>query len=325
MKRPIALLIALSVLIGCVAVFPLPVRAGTVTETVNVQYFDRNTSGDGYAWNNRTKTLTLTGLNLVTASDYGMRIPSGATVVLEGSNTIRAASVALAVEGEVTFIGAGSLSLSGGIYGLYGYATYPNHIARYEATGILNIAAGTAGIRFDNAKFYAEKGSVIRISVTGGGGNAIDGTVVRIQDCTLTADAPLRASTSLVLQNADVTVFASSSALASPRNLEIHYEKIQAGSSEAVLSAVDAYEGQNAVRLTHTGREGRTSILFGDGVSAVVDYLIFGAVILAVAAAVAVPLIRRKTKNRKARKTYEGMDSPEPLSVSMTKEKKSKK
>ena len=322
MKRTIALTIALAVLIGCAAVFPAQVRAGTVTETVNVQYFDRNTSGDGYNWNNRTKTLTLTGLTLVTSSDYGMRIPSGATVVLQGNNSIRAASVALAVEGEVTFRGEGSLTLVGGTYGLYGYSTYANHIARYEATGPLEITAGLAGIRFDYAKFYAESGSAIRITTQGSDAAAIDGTVVRLQDCSLKADAPLKASVSLVLQNADISVFASSAALAAPRNLEVTYEKIEAGESESSLVFVDSYGGQNAVRMTHTGREGRPSVIFGGNVPAFVDYLIFGAVILAAAAAIAVPLIRRKRKNKKARAAIGALETPEPLSPSMTKPSK---
>lgn len=277
--------------------------AGTVTETVNVQYFNKNTSGDGYYWNNRTDTLTLTDLHITTQSAYGMRIPDGAVVELIGDNVISAASVALAVEGDVTFKGDGTLTLVGGQYGLYGYATDKSLIARFMA-GELTVTGGEAAVCFDTAKFFAENGAKVTLKSDG---LAVSGVAVKFLDCTVDANAPIAVSQQLVIQNADVTVSAGAPALDCPRTLTLSNVRLEAGPSLASLAAAESYGGEFAVRFTHTGRAGRTSILFGDSCPAFVDYILLAAVLAGAAAAVVLPIRRQKKKDAAARAAYEEM------------------
>ena len=63
----------------------------TITETVNIAQANKNMEGHGYSWANRYDILTLDGIHLDTASDYGLRLPKNCTVVLEGDNYIKAA------------------------------------------------------------------------------------------------------------------------------------------------------------------------------------------------------------------------------------------
>ena len=277
--------------------------AGTVTDTVNVQYFNKNTSGDGYYWNNRTETLTLENLHLKTGSAYGMRVPDGAVVELVGDNYISAATVALALEGDVTFKGTGTLTLEGGQYGLYDYATDSACVARFMAKS-LTATGGEAAIRCDSAKFFAESGAKLTLRSDG---LAVSGVVVKLIDCTADANASLAVSQLLVIQNADVTVAADKAALDCPRSLTLSNVKLEAGPSLASLAAAETYGGENAVRLTHTGRAGRTSILFGDSCPAFVDYILLGVVLLGAAAAIALPIRRQKKKDAAARAAYEAL------------------
>ena len=297
-KRILAAVFAAAVLLSPLA---LPTLAGTVTETVNVQYFKKNTAGDGYYWNNRDEKLTLENLHLTTTSAYGMRIPDGAEVELIGDNYISAASVALALEGDVTFKGTGTLTLEGGQYGLYDYATDGLCIARFMAKA-LTATGGEAAVRFDTAKFYAENGAKVTLKSDG---LAVSGVVVKFLDCTVDATAPVAASQLLVIQNADVTVAADKAALDCPRSLTLSNVKLETGASLASLAAAETYAGEHAVRFTHTGRAGRTSILFGDSCPAFVDYILLGVVLLGAAAAIALPIRRQKKKDAAARAAYE--------------------
>jgi len=301
MKRFLSIFAAV---LFCSVLLLLQIHAAVVTETVNVPYFDRNTSGDGYYWDNREKTLTLTDLYLDTASDYGMRVPGNCTVILEGENYISAAFAAMAIEGEVTIKGSGSLTLVGGTYGLYGYTTNKAATTRYLATGECKISGGKAAIAYDYARFFAEKGSRLTLSAAEGG-YAITGVTVKILDCKLTADAPIKASYSLTIQNADVTVISVDGALDATRSLTLEDVKIEVGPTMSSLSEKDGYGGEAALRLTALGRDDRGSILFGESVHSAVDYVIFALVILLLGGAVALPIIRQRKKDKAAREAYE--------------------
>lgn len=310
MKRFLSIFAAV---LFCSALLLLQMQAAVVTETVNVPYFDRNTSGDGYYWDNREKTLTLTDLYLDTTADYGMRVPGNCTVILEGENYISAAYAAMAIEGEVTIKGSGSLTLVGGTYGLYGYATSKSAATRYLATGEFKASGGKAAIAYDYAKFFAEKGSRITLSATEAGGYAITGVTVKILDCTLTADAPIKASYSLTIQNANVTVSSADGALDAIRSLSLEDVKIEAGDTLSTLSEKEGYAGEAALRLTALGRGDRGSILFGKSVHSSVDYIIFALVILLLGAAIAFPILRQRKKDKAAREAYAAIKaSPVP-------------
>ncbi|MBR3639189.1 MAG: hypothetical protein IKN50_01135, partial [Clostridia bacterium] len=53
-------------------------------ETIDLSYVRQNESGQGYRWDNINDVLYLTDLKLSTAADFGIKLPAGATVVVEG-------------------------------------------------------------------------------------------------------------------------------------------------------------------------------------------------------------------------------------------------
>ena len=67
-----------------------------------------NSEGTGYKWDHANKTLTLTNYN--SESVKGIVLPDGATLVLEGSNTIKASNdTVIQAKGSLTISGNGSL------------------------------------------------------------------------------------------------------------------------------------------------------------------------------------------------------------------------
>ena len=92
-------------------------------------------STEGWAWDGTTTPmiLTLSGINLSTASKAGIIVPSGASIVVTGTNTIESATTTAAWyvfgihgEGDLTIIGDGTLTVTGGAttnstssYGIY--------------------------------------------------------------------------------------------------------------------------------------------------------------------------------------------------------------
>ena len=89
-----------------------------ISETLNLVYVRKNEAGPGYSWANRTDTFTMTNMCIDTTDEYGLRLPDGATVVLEGNNIIRANYCALSTEGTITFTGSGTLTLYSNNYGI---------------------------------------------------------------------------------------------------------------------------------------------------------------------------------------------------------------
>jgi len=85
-------------------------------------------------WNASTKVLTLSGINLSTASETGIKVPSGASIIVTGTNTVESANTTAAAAvygiyslGDLTTTGDGTLTVTGGAttgvskssYGIY--------------------------------------------------------------------------------------------------------------------------------------------------------------------------------------------------------------
>ena len=72
---------------------PMPLAAGTVNKFLNfcTEYSSTISpaEGSGYKWDDATKTLTLTDFHQVVSVGFGIVLPDGSTLVLEGENTIQ--------------------------------------------------------------------------------------------------------------------------------------------------------------------------------------------------------------------------------------------
>ncbi len=293
---------ALSVLLLCallLCALPVFVSAGEFTSTVNLLDVRKNTSGDGFYWNNKTDTLTLTNFTVNTKDRYGLRIPNGATVVLEGTNTITASYAALDIEGEAYFRGEGTLILNGGEVGFLNPINMDDKKVIIES-GTYMINSEGIGISSPYATFSQTGGSIeINSKET-----AIAGREIRLTGGTLKANNSVHASNKLVVSYTTLDISSPAAALVSDKTLSINGVKIV---SEG--KTVSEYTGETAIKTSPLSKARTTSMLFEligmKDVSIVLDYIIFAVCILAVAAIIVVPKLIKKKKLRIALEKYE--------------------
>ncbi|MBQ2117744.1 MAG: hypothetical protein II192_01660 [Clostridia bacterium] len=292
-RRILSLFFVLTLLLAPLfAARPARAAAGETLDLLNVR---QNQRGEGYEWANRTDTLTLRGLRIETDDRYGIRIKDGATVVLEGDNYIKASYAALDIEGSATFTGTGSLTLVAGEIGFLNPAGAKNH--RVNLTGGTYRITAPRGIVSERAEWSLTGGS-LTVDATE---SAIEGRSVKILGGSLTANAPLRASNDLKISYAALELSASSPVLVSEKSLSLSGLLTKDG--KTIASAAD-YAGENVLSAVPAKRGRTTSLLFGGTVPIYVDYLIFGAAALTVAAIIAVPRMRKKKSLQAARERY---------------------
>ncbi|MBQ4296881.1 MAG: hypothetical protein II771_01190 [Clostridia bacterium] len=292
-RRILSLFFVLTLLLAPLfAARPARAAAGETLDLLNVR---QNQRGEGYEWANRTDTLTLRGLRIETDDRYGIRIKDGATVVLEGDNYIKASYAALDIEGSATFTGTGSLTLVAGEIGFLNPAGAKNH--RVNLTGGTYRITAPRGIVSERAEWSLTGGS-LTVDATE---SAIEGRSVKILGGSLTANAPLRASNDLKISYAALELSASSPVLVSEKSLSLSGLVTKDG--KTIASAAD-YAGENVLSAVPAKRGRTTSLLFGAAVPIYVDYLIFGAAALTVAAIIAVPRMRKKKSLQAARERY---------------------
>ena len=292
-RRILSLFFVLTLLLAPLfAARPARAAAGETLDLLNVR---QNQRGEGYEWANRTDTLTLRGLRIETDDRYGIRIKDGATVVLEGDNYIKASYAALDIEGSATFTGTGSLTLEAGEIGFLNPAGAKNH--RVNLTGGTYRITAPRGIVSERAEWSLTGGS-LTVDATE---SAIEGRSVKILGGSLTANAPLRASNDLKISYAALELSASSPVLVSEKSLSLSGLLTKDG--KTIASAAD-YAGENVLSAVPAKRGRTTSLLFGAAVPIYVDYLIFGAAALTVAAILAIPRVRKKKSLQAARERY---------------------
>lgn len=298
--RAAALLLALLLLLPLLPHVSLPASAAAkITETVNLSRPQKNMSGSGYYWDNRKDTLTLDGLYIDTADDYGLRIPDGATVVLKGKNYVTASKAAVTCAGSVTFKGSGSLILtSANGMGFYFYSTDDSTTARF-LEGTYSVSAGLDALHSEFTTLSVVGGK-FELSVSSPDAFAVYGKTVKLYGGTLTATGALYASLTLDVQALTLRADAQKPALAAGKNLILKNVAVTAGASASAMQKTDAYAGENCVSLKSTANTLGSSVLFGENVPMFVDILAVILLALLVAAGIAAPFLRARKKAKKA-------------------------
>lgn len=153
-KHPVIFMISalLFAVICSFLLLPGEASAKTITTTLNLVNVTQNEEGDGYEWANRYDILTLNGLRLETENDFGLRLPKSCTVVLKGTNYIKAGKYALTCSGNVSFKGNGKLILDAGEAGIYIYTEIGTEKIRI-LEGNFEITAGKYGVHSKQADF----------------------------------------------------------------------------------------------------------------------------------------------------------------------------
>lgn len=272
----------LAVLLFVVWILPSHASAEAITSTLNLVNVRQNERGDGYNWANRYDVLTLSGIDLETESDYGLRLPQNCTVVLEGTNYIKAAKYALTCSGNVTFKGSGKLILEGGEIGLYIYTEVGTDKIRL-VDGNYEITAGRYGVYSTAADFSFVDGTM-DISVSSPDGAAVAGRCLNLVGGRFTANNSVEATHELVVEGINLEIESARPALSAP-----------------ILSvkaiSVD-YKGENTLSARSTAKRDRPSAVFGEGVPGYVDYILLAVFALGIVAAIVLPILRRKKKTK---------------------------
>ncbi len=299
-KKPI--IRALAVAFATVTALLLSICASAVTDnTINLADAQKNLRGEGYEWNNPDRVLTLTDLDIVTNDDFGLKIPENCTVILKGKNTVKASRFGIGVHGSVVFEGDGSLTVEADEAAIYNYSYSDNHKLRF-GNGKVTLKGATA-LMADRAEVSMTGGTLTLISTSD---TAADTRVLSISGGTLTADGALKATHLISIDRASVTVNAEGSALVSDNILKTENVKIKVGENGTSLESADSYDGESSIVMTPEKKAARDSIIFGAGVSIIVDYALLVVAVLLVAAVIVLPILNRR---RKVRRLYEKLDA----------------
>ena len=311
--RASAWILVLCMMLAFIPLFSSPVSAAAqITETVNLSRPQKNMSGSCYYWDNRNKILTLDGLYIATSDDYGLRIPSGATVILKGKNYVTASVAALTVPGNVTFKGNGSLLLKSEDMGIYFYSTDDTTTARF-LEGTYEITAGGDGLHSEYTALSIVGGKMT-VNAPTADKYAILGREVKLYGGNLTMDNSVHASVSLEVQAVNLSVTSAKPALSSDKTLKVDKVSIKSGSAAGSLSSADEYTGENCIALKSAASNLGSSILFGDSVPMFVDILIALILLVLIAAGIAFPFLRSYRNAKKAREALAAALADEPAS-----------
>ena len=308
-----AWILMLCMMMTLLPLFTAPISAAAqITETVNLSRPQKNMSGSGYYWDNRNKILTLDGLYIATSDDYGLRIPSGATVILKGKNYVTASVAALTVPGNVTFKGNGSLILKSGDMGIYFYSTDDSTTARF-LEGTYEITADGDGLHSEYTALSIVGGKMT-VNAPAADKYAVLGREVKLYGGSLTMDNSVHATVSLEVQAVNLEITSAKAALTSDKTLKVDKVSIKSGAVAGSLSAADEYTGENCISLKSAASHLGSSILFGAGVPMFVDVLIALILLALIAAGIALPFLRSYRNAKKAREALAAVLAEEPKS-----------
>ncbi|MBQ7011497.1 MAG: hypothetical protein IJN63_07295 [Clostridia bacterium] len=289
------LMAAALLLIMAAALVPVSVSAGDYTSTVNLLDVRKNTSGDGFYWDNKTDTLTLTNFSVNTNDRYGLRIPSGATVVLEGKSVITAAYAALDLEGSAYFRGQGTLVLNGGEVGFINPLNMDDRKVIIES-GNYVINSDGIGILSPYVT-WSQTGGNIEINSKG---EAVSGREIRLQGGTFKANNSVHATNKLVVSYTTLDINSENAALISDKILSVNGVSILSNGNKST-----EYNGEKSITTTPLSKKRTTSMLFGKSVPIIADYAVAVLAICVVAAIIIVPKVIKKKKLREALARYE--------------------
>lgn len=286
--KKISLIIAVIMILACLATLTAADAEITITSTVNISTARQNMRGHGYSWDNIHSVLTLKDVDLKTGDDFGFKLPANCTVVLEGNNKIKAGKYGISCSGDIIFKGNGSLTIEAGEIGIYFISQDKTTKARI-LDGSYSITAGEYGIYSEYTDFSVVNGKV-DINMTGEDAKAVCGRVVNFVGGNVSANAPLEGVHSLTVDSVNIDVSTSGAPALDSGKLNVKNEKYDDGSEE--------YTGASVIKATGLKRWHQKSIILGDAVPGYVDYIMLAGVLLLAFACIFVPVMNRKKKKK---------------------------
>jgi len=285
-----------SILLVLTLVFgALPMTVGAAAShstTVNLQRADKNNTGAGYYFHNPSNTLTLSGLKIDTADEYGMKVKKDVTIILEGNNYIKAADIALFCPGTFTVKGSGTLTLVSEGRGIV--------INTNDTSDKFRLLEGTLEITSVGEAIYSKDagaalaGGKVTLNVTDPAVDAISTRTLTLSgNVDFKANSSLNASYKLGITGANIDIASQRAALICGGKLVLEEMELKSNGADVAL---DAYADQTSLTSKSTFKRVQPSIIFGGSVPVAVDYVIMVAAVLAVAALIAVPILRHRAR-----------------------------
>ncbi len=303
MKKKIsAMLLAVIMLLSWQATALPSSAAETITETLDIAGLNKNGSGAGYNWANIDGILTLDGLRIETKDDYGLKLPEGATVVLNGDNYIKASECAIRCVASLTIQGNGTLTLISDDTAVFCGSNVDRDTVRFRS-GKITISGCETGVYAEhatvaftgadvtlNAKSYSVRAKNIQMS----GGN-------------VTAVGKLSAKADMSLSGVNLTANGTAPVLSAGNKLDISSCDIFCGADEGSLTASEGYTDTATVKLVSTVDTSRKGVLFGGKYPLAVDYIVFTLLGLITVAVIAVPIYIKSKKTKKLIAEHQAM------------------
>ena len=281
---------------------PETTTGGVIIQTVNLINANKNQRGTGLFWHNPSDTLTLTNMTIDTPENYGLRLPDGATIELEGNNTIKASKVALSVEGSLTIRGKGTLRLISDDVGIL-ISTLDMNKKLTFIDGKVTIEAGGDGIYTENAIVTQNDRAYVDIS-TKGGAYAINARQIKLlggeykSNASIIADDIKLMTVKLDIASDKAAFIIDGASEDSPyERLSINDVAMKGGADKSSVSDISDYSGQNCITSKVKKTNTKTSAfleLFGVKIpgSNWLDLVLIILVIVIVAAFIATPYIK---------------------------------
>lgn len=295
--RRITAVFCMSAIAACAFIPSFAAQTQVITETVNITRPEKNITGEGYYWDNRSSTLILQGVNIDTAEDYGIKLSDGATVELRGSNYISAGYAALAGQGGFTVTGDGTLTVSAK-NGIMSYSEVSKEIR--IRSGNIDINAGACGIRYE-AGTVTVSGGKLDISVS----DVATGTAVYARNTQLTggelaADSPVTAERTVrvIASDAEISVPDGRAAISAGEQLVTEKISMKTGASASSLAEAETYSGESFLTASSTADRVGRSVILGEAYPAYVDYLLISGAVILLVLIIVLPVAfrRRRTK-----------------------------
>ena len=280
---------------------PETTAGGVIIQTVNLINANKNQRGTGLFWHNPSDTLTITNMTIDTPENYGLRLPDGATLVLEGNNVIKASKVALSVEGNLTIRGKGTLTLISGDNGIV-VSTFDVNKKLTMIEGKVSIQSAGDGIYTENAIVSQNDKAKVEIN-TQGGAYAINARQIKLLGGEYKSNASLYGE-DIKLMTVKLNIASDKAAFVIKNAGDAAYEKLsindialKTGADANSLSDADSYNGEYAVSAKVKKVNTKTSAfleLFGVKIpgSNWLDFVLVILVIVVVAAFIATPYVK---------------------------------
>lgn len=117
-KRMVCFLLLFHIIFGVVQGSILTASAAVSDIGIDLSTAKENKSGDGWVWDMKTKTLTITNLSIDTERGNGIKLPQGAVLQVKGTNIIRTKDgegFGIYADGNLTIKGDGILVAEGAV------------------------------------------------------------------------------------------------------------------------------------------------------------------------------------------------------------------